>query len=66
MQKLVKLVIRRGYDPFIVFSFGKKECEAHAVAMSGLDLNTGERPASPCVHRLGGGVVWGSGPGGGG
>lgn len=34
------MVMKRGYDPFIVFSFSKKECESLALSLSGLDLNT--------------------------
>lgn len=37
--KLVMMVMKRGYDPFIVFSFSKKECENLALSLSGLDLN---------------------------
>ncbi|XP_010533964.1 PREDICTED: DExH-box ATP-dependent RNA helicase DExH9 [Tarenaya hassleriana] len=37
--KLVKMIITRQYDPVILFSFSKKECEALAMQMSKMDLN---------------------------
>ncbi|CAA7047412.1 unnamed protein product [Microthlaspi erraticum] len=37
--KLVKMIIQRQYDPVILFSFSKKECEALAMQMSKLVLN---------------------------
>jgi len=40
IQKLVKMVVDRGYDPAIVFSFSKRECEAHGAATAAVDLNT--------------------------
>ena len=39
--KIVKMIMERHYEPVIVFSFSKRECEAHAMAMSKLDFNTG-------------------------
>jgi superfamily II RNA helicase len=41
ITKLVLLCKRNAYDPLIVFSFSKRECEAHAQAIQGLDLNNG-------------------------
>ncbi|CAE5962631.1 unnamed protein product [Arabidopsis arenosa] len=38
--KLVKMIIQRQYDPVILFSFSKKECEALAMQMSKMDLNS--------------------------
>ncbi len=38
--KLIRLIMQRGYDPCIVFSFSKRECEALALQMVSLDLNT--------------------------
>ena len=32
--------MERGYDPCIVFSFSKRECEALALQMVSLDLNS--------------------------
>ncbi|CAL8466224.1 g5760 [Coccomyxa elongata] len=37
--KLVKMIMQRRFDPVIVFSFSKKECEALALQMAPLDLN---------------------------
>ncbi len=40
--KIVKMIMERQFAPVIVFSFSKKECEAYALQMAKLDLNTGE------------------------
>ncbi len=32
-------IMERNYDPVIVFSFSKRECETLALQMSSLDLN---------------------------
>lgn len=37
--KLVKMIIQRQYDPVIVFSFSKRECEFLAMQMAKMDLN---------------------------
>jgi superfamily II RNA helicase len=29
----------RNLDPCIIFSFSKKECEAHAISLKGMDFN---------------------------
>ena len=34
--------MERGYDPVIIFSFAKRECEAYALQMSKHDYNTEE------------------------
>lgn len=39
--KIVKMIMEKHYEPVIVFSFSKRECEAHAMAMSKLDFNSG-------------------------
>ena len=36
--KIVKMILERNYDPVIVFSFSKKECEKLALSMVTLDL----------------------------
>ena len=36
------MIMDKHYDPVIVFSFSKKECEAYALALSKLDLITEE------------------------
>ncbi|OQS00492.1 DEAD/DEAH box RNA helicase [Thraustotheca clavata] len=40
--RIVKLVMERQYDPVIIFSFSKRECEAYALLLSKLDFNTDE------------------------
>ncbi|KAG0476824.1 hypothetical protein HPP92_013665 [Vanilla planifolia] len=37
--KLVKMLIQRQYDPVILFSFSKRECEFLALQMAKMDLN---------------------------
>lgn len=37
--KLVKMLIQRQYDPIILFSFSKRECEFLAMQMAKMDLN---------------------------
>ena len=38
--RVVKMVVDRRYDPLIVFSFSRRDCETHAVALAALDLNS--------------------------
>ncbi len=42
--KIVKMIMEKHYEPVIVFSFSKRECEAHAMLMSKLDFNSGVYP----------------------
>ncbi|KAE8767194.1 Superkiller viralicidic activity 2-like protein 2 [Hordeum vulgare] len=37
--KMVKMIIQRQYDPVILFSFSKRECEFLAMQMAKIDLN---------------------------
>ncbi|XP_071715800.1 DExH-box ATP-dependent RNA helicase DExH9 [Rutidosis leptorrhynchoides] len=37
--KMVKMIIQRQYDPVIIFSFSKRECEFLAMQMAKMDLN---------------------------
>ncbi|XP_078433326.1 RNA helicase, ATP-dependent, SK12/DOB1 protein [Wolffia australiana] len=37
--KIVKMIIQRQYDPVILFSFSKRECEFLAMQMAKMDLN---------------------------
>lgn len=39
--KIVKMIMDRGLQPVIVFSFSKRECENHAMQMAKLDFTTG-------------------------
>eukprot|EP01133_Synstelium_polycarpum_P000193 gene193-231_t len=40
--KIVKMIMERNYQPVIVFSFSKKDCEFYALQMSKLDFNNDE------------------------
>ena len=40
--KIVKMVMERNYDPVIVFSFSKRECETYAMQMSKLDFTSAD------------------------
>lgn len=42
IYKIVKLIMEKSYQPVIVFSFSKRECEAYALQMAKLDFNTEE------------------------
>lgn len=37
--RIVKMVMERNFDPVIVFSFAKRECEEYAIQMAKLDFN---------------------------
>ncbi|KAL2329452.1 hypothetical protein Fmac_017033 [Flemingia macrophylla] len=37
--KMVKMIVQRQYDPVILFSFSKRECELLAMQMAKMDLN---------------------------
>ncbi|KAM9306492.1 LOW QUALITY PROTEIN: exosome RNA helicase MTR4 [Pholidichthys leucotaenia] len=38
--KIVKMIMERNFQPVIIFSFSKKECEAYALQVAKLDLNS--------------------------
>ncbi|XP_031433324.1 exosome RNA helicase MTR4-like [Clupea harengus] len=40
--KIVKMIMERNFQPVIIFSFSKKECEAYALQVSKLEFNTDE------------------------
>lgn len=42
MFKIVKMIMERNFQPVIIFSFSKKDCEAYALQMTKLDFNTDE------------------------
>ncbi|KAI9157023.1 hypothetical protein LWI28_015607 [Acer negundo] len=42
IYKIVKMIMERQFQPVIVFSFSRRECEQHAMSMSKLDFNTQE------------------------
>lgn len=39
MRKLITLIVSKGLDPCIVFSFSKRECEAYSVSLKNCDFN---------------------------
>eukprot|EP01041_Mallomonas_annulata_P000722 gene722-1392_t len=43
--RIVRLVMDRGLDPCIVFSFSKRECEAYALKMSSMDFTSDDEKA---------------------
>ncbi|KAG8598940.1 hypothetical protein GDO81_002807 [Engystomops pustulosus] len=40
--KIVKMIMERNFQPVIIFSFSKKDCEAYALQVSKLDFNSDE------------------------
>lgn len=53
IYKIVKMIMEREYQPVIVFSFSKRECEAYALQMSKLDFNSqDEKDMVEKVRRL--------------
>jgi len=45
LQRLIRMVMQRGYDPVIVFSFSKRDCEKYALQLARLDFTTAEEKA---------------------
>jgi len=39
IKKIVTLIVDKGLDPCIIFSFSKRDCEAYATALKGCDFN---------------------------
>ena len=39
IYKIIKMIMQRNFNPVIVFSFSKRECEAYALQMSQLSFN---------------------------
>jgi ATP-dependent RNA helicase DOB1 len=39
IYKIVRMIMERHYEPVIIFSFSKKECESNALTMSKLDFS---------------------------
>lgn len=46
IYKIVKMIYQKRYNPVIVFSFSKRDCESLALKMSKLDFNNDEERAS--------------------
>ncbi|PSS02926.1 DExH-box ATP-dependent RNA helicase [Actinidia chinensis var. chinensis] len=44
--KMVKMIVQRQYDPVILFSFSKRECEILAMQMAKMDLNEDDEKAN--------------------
>ncbi len=42
IKRIVKLVAKKEFDPCIIFSFSKKDCEAYALQLSKMNLNDEE------------------------
>lgn len=42
IYKIVKMIMERKFQPVIIFSFSRRECEQHAMSMAKLDFNTPE------------------------
>ena len=40
MRKLITLIVSKGLDPCIVFSFSKRECESFSMSLKNCDFNT--------------------------
>lgn len=40
MKKLITLIVSKGLDPCIVFSFSKRECEQYSMSLKHCDFNT--------------------------
>ncbi|KAK9840731.1 hypothetical protein WJX81_000998 [Elliptochloris bilobata] len=45
ISKMVRMIMARQFDPVIIFSFSKKECEALALQMQALELNNDDERA---------------------
>uniref|UniRef100_A0A060T9Q5 ARAD1D20438p n=1 Tax=Blastobotrys adeninivorans TaxID=409370 RepID=A0A060T9Q5_BLAAD len=46
IYKIVRMIMMKNYNPVIVFSFSKRECESLAMKMSKLDFNTEDEHAA--------------------
>ncbi|KAK9097581.1 hypothetical protein Sjap_023078 [Stephania japonica] len=42
IYKIVKMIMEQKFQPVIIFSFSRRECEQHAMSMSKLDFNSPE------------------------
>lgn len=43
IYKIIKMIMERNFQPVIVFSFSRKDCEALAVQMAKMELNDGKQ-----------------------
>ncbi|KAJ7594571.1 rRNA-processing arch domain-containing protein [Mycena floridula] len=42
VSKIIKMIMQKNYNPVIVFSFSKRECESHALSMAKFEFNSTE------------------------
>jgi ATP-dependent RNA helicase DOB1 len=42
LYRIIKMIMKREYNPVIVFSFSKKDCETNALALSKLNMNSSD------------------------
>ena len=40
MKKLINLIVSKGLEPCIVFSFSKRECETYSMSLKNCDFNS--------------------------
>ncbi|GJN28591.1 hypothetical protein PR202_gb16790 [Eleusine coracana subsp. coracana] len=50
IYRIVKMIMERKFQPVIIFSFSRRECEHHAMSMSKLDFNTEEE--KDCIEQV--------------
>ena len=44
------MIMERKFQPVIIFSFSRRECEHHAMSMSKLDFNTEDE--KECIEQV--------------
>jgi ATP-dependent RNA helicase DOB1 len=52
VYRLVNMIMKRNFQPVIVFSFSRKDCENRALAMSKLDLLNGDEEEISLVEEV--------------
>lgn len=52
VYRLVNMIMKRNFQPVIVFSFSRKDCENRALAMSKLDLLNGDEEEVALVEEV--------------
>jgi ATP-dependent RNA helicase DOB1 len=45
LSRIIKMIMDRRYDPVIVFSFSKRECETYALALAKMDFTSADEKA---------------------
>ncbi|KAG2560631.1 hypothetical protein PVAP13_8KG080900 [Panicum virgatum] len=50
IYRIVKMIMERKFQPVIIFSFSRRECEHHAMSMSKLDFNTEDE--KECIEQV--------------